>query len=88
MLLVVAVCVKVFPVGPTRLMIWFDFTYNTGLILTVLLLGIRGCLEVVGTSLSVRGNLVISGLAGVGHILLGGGIVLFFLCLKQSKQVD
>ena len=57
--------------------------YNIGLPLTVLMMLIRGTLEVIGAPLSKGLDASISGIAGIGHILLGLGIILFIYSLKK-----
>ena len=59
--------------------------YNIGLPLTVLMMLIRGTLQVVGTPLSKSLNASISGIAGIGHILLGVGFILLIVSLKKAK---
>ena len=60
--------------------------YNIGLPLTVLMMLIRGTLEVIGAPLSKGRDASISGIAGIGHILLGLGIILFIFSLKKAKE--
>ncbi len=59
--------------------------YNIGLPLTVLMMLIRGTLQVLGTPLSKSLNASISGIAGIGHILLGVGFILLIVSLKKAK---
>ena len=59
--------------------------YNIGLPLTVLMMLIRGTLHVLGTPLSKGLNASISGIAGIGHILLGVGFILLIVSLKKAK---
>ena len=59
--------------------------YNIGLPLTVLMMLIRGTLQVLGTPLSKGLNASISGIAGIGHILLGIGFILLIVSLKKAK---
>ena len=60
--------------------------YNIGLPLTVLMMLIRGPLQVLGTPLSKGLNASISGIAGIGHILLGAGLILLIVSLKKAKE--
>ena len=60
--------------------------YNIGLPLTVLMMLIRGTLEVIGAPLSKGLNASISGIAGIGHILLGAGLILLIVSLKKAKE--
>ena len=45
---------------------------------------VRGVAQVLGTELSKGANAAISGVAGIGHILLGVSMVLVLLQLKRS----
>ena len=46
-------------------------TYQVGLNLTAVMFVVRGVPQVLGTELSTGMNAAISGIAGIGHILLG-----------------
>lgn len=61
--------------------------YNIGLILTVVMLTVRGVMDVKG----VTGNSAISGLAGTAHIIFAAGILLIlhafvFLSVNKKKE--
>ena len=62
--------------------------YSAGLCFTVLMLGVRGVLQVLQAagrlSLSAGLNSMVSGLAGLGHIALGTGLILILSCLSRS----
>lgn len=58
--------------------------YHMGLNLTVVMLIIRGVIQVLEISLSAGMNAAISGIAGIGHILLGVSMVLVLLQVKRS----
>lgn len=60
--------------------------YNTGVPLTAVMLGVRGVCQVKGISLSSGASGAISGIAGIGHILAGAGIVLLILALKKTAK--
>lgn len=64
----------------------FLIIYNVGLLLTITMLLVRGIPQVLNISLSTGMDATISGMAGVGHILLGIGMLLFFLLLKERIQ--
>lgn len=64
----------------------FRAVYNTGVPLTGIMLGVRGVTEVLGTELSKGASAAISGIAGIGHILMGAGIVLFLVTLKKCAE--
>lgn len=61
----------------------FRAVYNTGVPLTGIMLGVRGVFEVLGTELSRGASAAISGIAGIGHILTGMGIVMIILIFKD-----
>ncbi len=72
-----------------RTKLWKPFliVYNIGLPFTVSMLIVRGVMQVIGYD----GGAVVSGIAGVAHIILGAGIILFFIMLlltvgKGSKK--
>ena len=68
----------------TKLFRVFSWVYHPGLILTVLMMLVRGITEVLGTSLSRGMDASISGMAGIGHMLVGAGVVLLILSLKRT----
>jgi len=57
--------------------------YNIGLPLTALMLTVRGIIQVRGIQLSAGENAAVSGIAGIGHILTGTGLILFLLSVKR-----
>ena len=64
----------------------FLWTYNIGVPLTAVMLVIRGVAQVKGLALSAAANASISGIAGIGHILTGAGIILLLLSLKTVAK--
>ena len=58
--------------------------YHAGLNLTAVMLVVRGITQVLGTPLSTGMSAAISGVAGIGHILLGVSLVLLLLQVKAS----
>lgn len=62
--------------------------YHIGLNLTAVMLLVRGVLQVLGTTLSVGVNAAVSGLAGIGHILLGVSLVLLLLQVRRSVPAE
>jgi hypothetical protein len=52
--------------------------YNIGLAVTVVMMVVRGIAQVLNISLSSAANASISGIAGIGHMLTGVGIILFW----------
>lgn len=59
-------------------------TYHIGLNLTSMMLVVRGVTRVLGTALSTSANAAISGIAGIGHILLGVSLVLLLIQVRRS----
>lgn len=62
----------------------FLWLYNIGLPITAVMMVIRGITQVLNISLSKAVNASISGIAGIGHILTGVGIVLLLVSLKKT----
>lgn len=62
--------------------------YHIGLNLTAVMLVVRGVTQVVGTNLSKGADAAISGMAGIGHILLGVSLVLLLLQIRRSVPVS
>ncbi len=58
--------------------------YHIGLNLSAVMLLVRGVTQVLGLSLSSALTASISGMAGIGHILLGVSLVLLLLQVKRS----
>ena len=65
----------------------FIVLYNIGLPMTGLMLLIRGIAQTLSHPLSSGVDAAISGMAGIGHILLGIGIVFFFVTLLKRLPV-
>jgi len=65
----------------------FFVTYNIGLILTTIMMAVRGFLQTQGGEISKAMDASVSGIAGVGHMLLGIGLVLFFISLKRAVVI-
>ncbi|NLW72002.1 MAG: DUF2871 domain-containing protein [Chloroflexi bacterium] len=61
----------------------FLYIYNTGVLLMVIMMIIRGIPQVTGITLSSGIDAAISGIAGIGHILVGTGIILLLVSLKK-----
>lgn len=64
----------------------FLWTYNIGVPLTAAMLLVRGVTQVLGLNLSSAVNASISGIAGIGHVLTGIGIVLLLLSFKKLAK--
>lgn len=58
--------------------------YHIGLNLTAAMFVVRGMTQVLGTALSSGMSAAISGVAGIGHILLGVSLVLLLVQIGRS----
>lgn len=58
--------------------------YHVGLNLAAVMLAVRGVTQVLGTPLSSGASAAISGMAGIGHILLGVSLVLLLVQVKRK----
>lgn len=58
--------------------------YHTGLNLTAVMLFVRGITQVLVPALSSGINAAISGVAGIGHILLGVSLILLLIQIRHS----
>lgn len=63
----------------------FMILYNIGLPSMVLMLYIRGVIQVLEIELSKGGNAAISGIAGISHIIMTASFILLYLTLKEIK---
>lgn len=67
----------------------FFITYNIGLLLSVIMMAIRGCVEVLNLEISTMTDSSISGIAGLSHIIMTIAYILFFLILlNRINDVD
>ena len=64
----------------------FLWTYNIGVPLTSVMLLVRGATQVLCLPLSKGASAAISGVAGIGHILTGVGLVLLLLALRRAAR--
>lgn len=62
----------------------FYYIYNIGMLITTGTFLWRGISQVLLLNLSKGIDSSISGIAGIGHALIGVGIILFFVILKKS----
>ncbi len=61
--------------------------YHTGLNLTAVMFIVRGVTQVLAPALSFGMNAAISGIAGIGHILLGVSMVLVLVQIRRSVSM-
>lgn len=66
----------------------FMCIYNIGVPLTAIMIAVRGTLQVLGSPVSAGGSAAISGIAGIGHILTGVGMILLILSFKKTAKDD
>lgn len=62
----------------------FFLSYNIGVVLTAAMLFLRGLAEVMAWSGNKALDASVSGIAGVGHIVLTVGFVFMFITLKKA----
>lgn len=79
-LLIVAIFERLLELSTSPLYRWFTATFHTGLILTVAMQLVHGTMQVVDQDASAA----ISGIAGIGHVLLTVAFVIFFLTLRTA----
>ncbi|MGM7668479.1 DUF2871 family protein [Microbacterium sp. A93] len=77
-LLIVLALEKTFALSSSRLLRWFFWVYNIGVVLTSAMLIWHGMLQVQG----LESSKMSAGIAGIGHILIGAGFVLLLLSLR------
>lgn len=63
---------------------WVLAVYHVGLNLTAGMLVVRGVLQVLELPLAPGMTAAVSGMAGIGHILLGASLVLLLLQVKRA----
>ncbi|MGW5751301.1 DUF2871 domain-containing protein [Nocardia rhamnosiphila] len=82
--LLVLALAKQFALTTHPLFGWFYWIYNTGLTLTTAMMALHGTLTIMGRPSATA----IALLAGLGHILLTVGLVLFFITLGKRLATD
>jgi hypothetical protein len=68
-----------------RFWLWCG-VYHAGMAVTVGMLAARGVLQVRGAALTRALDAALSGVAGLGHILLGVALVLLLICVRKSAK--
>ncbi|MEU5849069.1 DUF2871 domain-containing protein [Saccharopolyspora shandongensis] len=71
---------KAFALSGNKLFTLFFWFYNSGLALTAAMMLVHGTLTVLGNESSAA----ISGIAGLGHILITLGLIHLFLALRKA----
>lgn len=83
-MLIVLILYKVFELEGNKKIKSFLVLYNIGLPLTIVMMIIRGITQVEMLDLSSGANGAISGMAGIGHTILGIALVYLFLGLREK----
>lgn len=82
-LLIVLVLEKVFVVSHSpKLFTWFFWLYNAGVVLTAAMMVWHGSLTVLGR----ESTAMIAGIAGLGHMLVTAGMIVFFVALGRAVR--
>lgn len=77
---------KVFALDTDRRMRLFLLFWNIGLGLTFTMMLIKGSLQVLGAE--IADSAMIAGISGLGHMILTGAFVLFFLILRRAVKAE
>ncbi|MGI6205303.1 MAG: DUF2871 family protein [Anaerovoracaceae bacterium] len=86
MCLFVALLAERIPLEKQKSFVWFTRLYHPGVCLTAVMMVVRGVLQVNGTALSSGTNAMISGFAGIGHILIGIGLIFFLTAAYKASE--
>ncbi len=86
--LLLVLFVRAFPLAQDKGYRWFLRLFDIGLPLTAVMMLARGVLQVLGTELTRGMDAGISGIAGLGHILLGTSLVLLVLAIRRAVQAE
>lgn len=81
--LIVLILEKEFSLTKDKKFKAFYIIYNIGLIITGMMLWIRGIADITESFYNSYDKMI-SGISGIGHILLGIGIILFFIILNNK----
>ncbi len=81
--LVAALFAKALPLLTHKRFRLFYGLYNAGVCVTAAMLLVRGVLQVLAVPVSRALDASVSGIAGVGHIMTGVGLIVFFTMLRS-----
>lgn len=84
MFLLIAIFVKLGALDKQRHFKTFMCTYNSGVLIASIMLLVRGVTQVLDLNFSRTCDFMISGIAGIGHILLGAGLLFLLNMLKKT----
>lgn len=82
MMLLVLLLDRAFDISRSSMFRWFFWVYNAGVIVTAGMMVWHGTLTVTGH----ESNAMISGIAGIGHVLLTLGLLLLFAALGPAVR--
>jgi len=77
--LIVILLEKAFTLSKSKLFMAFFWVYNIGVAWTIGMMVVHGTMTVMKMTVGDA----VSGIAGMGHIILAVGLILFFICLKE-----
>lgn len=77
--LIVILLEKAFVLSKSKLFNAFFWVYNLGVAWTIGMMAVHGTMTVMKISVGDA----VAGIAGMGHIILSIGLILFFICLKE-----
>lgn len=86
MFLIIALFSKHNNLNNCKLFHSFLWIYNIGVSLTAIIFVVRGVMQVLNVTLSNGASASISGVAGIGHILTGIGIIMLIVSLKKTAD--
>lgn len=85
-LLVMLALTRVFALDADRRLGLFLGLWNGGLALTFTMMLVKGSLQVLGSPLAT--SKMLAGISGLGHMILTGAFVLFFVILRRGLKAD
>lgn len=86
--LIVTILEKEFRISKDSRINNFYILYNVGIIMTVIMLLVRGIVEVKQIPVTSVINASIAGFSGIAHIIMLISLILFFMILKKSVDLD
>lgn len=84
MFLIVALFFMKFDLAADKRFNRFYITYNLGLIMSIVMMLTRGTTQVLDIELSKGLNAAISGMSGMGHIIMTVGLMYLFTILRSE----
>lgn len=80
---------KVFPVQKQKTFMPFVVTYNAGVVMSLVLMTVRGTVQLFHLPISSFWDHMVGGLAGIGHVILTIGLYLFIrTLLKAIREIE